>query len=467
VNYKKVLVDYYDHKKEIMVPEDSVIVESSPPDGAEDPQQIVKDALANPLGMPRIYDSIKPGYKVTIAMDDCTRPARPRQVMLPIIIEELNKAGVPDADITLLLGNGNHQKFTQEQIRQYVGDEIFRRFWPKGTANSIINHDCADPDNLVFMGVSEMGDYVEYNKLLYESDFFIYLGSVLPSNWGGMTGCGVIIGLAGARSMRSTHGWDVVGDKDSCHADQHKMLYRKHKDAIMDQIEKFCGKKVFYVDSILGKDKEIVAAFAGHYKEIQKPAWELVEKYYRVEVPQADIVVIGLPRNFMYGSSDNPMMPFVGTCTAPRHWVNKPLVREGGVVIGVCRSSGEISERDHPNHKQALEYWKRCFDASEMLNYEDEWNNHPEFIFKYRHCYGYHPVHASWLFYESQYMLDHCSKIIMAGEINPGPYRALGVTPVRDFEKAMIKAKQIVGENPKVVVLPSFWTKPRMQLYVK
>jgi len=62
------------------------------------------------------------------------------------------------------------------------------------------------------MGVSEMGDYVEYNKLLSTSDLFIYCGTVQSSNWGGMTGCGVIIGLAGARSMRSTHSWDVVGD---------------------------------------------------------------------------------------------------------------------------------------------------------------------------------------------------------------------------------------------------------------
>jgi len=344
---------------------------------------------------------------------------------------------------------------------------VFQRFWSKGSSNRVLNHDCAGPDNNIFMGLSDMGDYVEYNKLLLESDFFIYLGTVQPSNWGGMTGCGVIIGLASARSMRSTHSWDVVGDERSCHGDPDKMFYRSHKDAVMDQIEEFCNKKVFYVEAVIGEGNEPVAYFAGHYNEIKKPSWELVKSLYRVNVPQADIVVVGMPRRFLYGESNNPMMPLVGACTTPRHWINKPLVREGGVVIGVCRCTGEINEQDHPNHKEAIDYWGNCFDASQMYDLEEGWNHHQEYLYKYQHCHGYHPVHINWLFYESQYMIDHCSKIILTGEVNPGPVRKLGLTPSPDFDHALAKAKQITGDNSRVVVLPTFWSKPRIQFYVE
>lgn len=464
---KKVQVDYFDKKMEISVPDDALVVESSPPPGVSNPEKLVREALAKPLGMPPIAELVKPGDKVTIAFDDPCRPARPRQVIIPILLEELNKAGVPDENITLLSANGTHRKFTKEEFRKYLGPAVFDRFWAKGSNTRILNHDCADPDNLVFMGVSEMGDWVEYNKLLATSDLFIYTGTVQSSNWGGMTGCGVIIGLTSARSMRSTHSWDVVGDPRSCHGDQHKMFYRHHKDAIMDQIEKFIGKKVFYVDAVIGQNAELVGVYAGHYKAIQEPAWKQVTELYQVKVPQADIVVVGIPQYLLYGDSHNPMMCFVGVTTAPRHWVNKPLVRKGGVLIGTAKFTGIINERMHPSYAEVMDIFEKCFTAGEMYDYEDEYLHRPDLIFKYRHCYGYHPIHPFWLFYESQYMLDHCSKIIFAAPENPGAVRKLGCTPAKDFDAAFAMAKQIVGPNPKVVVLPSFWSKPRLQFYVE
>ncbi|MDN5347137.1 MAG: lactate racemase [Clostridia bacterium] len=464
---KTVAVDYWDKKININVPEDALVLESSPPPGAPNPQELVRKAIDNPLGMPPLRELAKKGMKVTIAFDDPCRPAPPRQVVIPVLLEVLNQAGIPDEDITLLCATGNHCKFTKAQLRAYLGQEVFERFWPKGSANRLINHDCSDPDGLVYMGVSEMGDYVEYNKLLATSDLFIYCGTVQSSNWGGMTGCGVIIGLASARSMRSTHSWDVVGDPRSCHGDPRTMFYRSHKDAVMDQIEKFIGKKVFYVDCAVGQGGQVINVWAGHYKEIQEPAWKFVESIYQVRCPQADIVVVGIPQFLLYGDSNNPLIAFTGTTTAPRHWVNKHLVREGGVVIGVAQSNGQVNERLHPSYNEVMDIYSRCFTAAELYDYEDEFINREDLVFKYRYCHGYHPIHPFWLFYESQYIVDHCSKIIMSNVQNPGAFRKLGVEAVKDFDIAFARAKQIVGPNPRVIVLPSFWSKPRLQFYVE
>ena len=136
------------------------------------------------------------------------------------------------------------------------------------------------------MGVSEMGDYVEYNSLLDDAALFIYCGTVLPSNWGGMTGTGVIIGFASSRSMISTHGFPVVGHEDSCHGNHREMLYGKHKEVIMKQIEKSTGKRVFYVDGVLGAGAQLAGVFAGYSPEINEPTWAFAEKLYTVEVPQ-------------------------------------------------------------------------------------------------------------------------------------------------------------------------------------
>ena len=55
----------------------------------------------------------------------------------------------------------------------------------------------------------------------------------------------------------------------------------------------------------------------------------------------------------------------------------------------------------------------------------------------------------------------------MAGAENPGSVRQLGCEPARDFDTALARAKQVVGPTPKVAVLPTFWTKPRMQFLVE
>jgi len=154
-------------------------------------------------------------------------------MIIPILIEELLKAGVREENIYLLSGSGNHRKWTAPQLRAYLSPAIYDRFAPAGSASRVLNHDCHDPENLVYMGTSSLGDYVEYNRALEDSELFIYTGTVVVSNWGGMTGTGVIIGFPSTRSMTSTNGFPVVGHPDSCHANQHTMMYRSHKEAIM------------------------------------------------------------------------------------------------------------------------------------------------------------------------------------------------------------------------------------------
>ena len=256
---KTLTADYWDKKIEISVPEDTVLGEIENPPLLSNPEKVVREVIANPIASEPLYELAKKAQngRVTIAFDDPSRPAKPRQLIIPIIIEELLKAGVKEENIFLLSANGNHCKWTPAQLRNYLGPKIFDQFSPLGSASRVLNHDTHDPEGLVYMGTSEMGDYVEYNRLLVDSDLFIYLGTVLSSNWGGMTGTGIVIGLASARSMASTHGFPVFGHPDSCHGNHRTMLYRAHKQAIMKQIEKFTGKRVFYIDAVLGAGGEL------------------------------------------------------------------------------------------------------------------------------------------------------------------------------------------------------------------
>lgn len=86
---KTVMVDYGAGQVPIEVPETAFVTGKPNPPALEDPEAAVRAALAAPVGMGPIRDWVKPGAKVTIAFDDPTRPALPRQVAIPVIIEQL------------------------------------------------------------------------------------------------------------------------------------------------------------------------------------------------------------------------------------------------------------------------------------------------------------------------------------------------------------------------------------------
>ncbi|MBN1635940.1 MAG: DUF2088 domain-containing protein [Deltaproteobacteria bacterium] len=480
---KKIIADYWDKKIPIQVPENTIVPEVPPIELIEDPHSAVINAVENPIGSPPLSELARQAGsgKVVIAHDDLTRPALPRKIIIPVLMDILNAAGIRDEQVFLLSGNGNHCKWSDTQFRRYFGDEIYCRFRPHGSASRLLNHDCHDRDNLTFMGTSEMGDYVEYNSLLKEAALFIYCGTVLPSNWGGMTGTGVIIGMPSSRSMVSTHGLPVVGHRDSCHGDHRSMYYRSHKQAVMARIEKSIGKRVFYVDSVLGSATRLAGIFAGYSPEINEPTWQLAEKLYTVEVPQADVLIYGIPRIGLYGETSNPLISLAAVCAPPRIWRNKPLLREGGVVIGLVRCTGHIDDNAHASYREVFNLYKRCLSAYELQEYEEEYLNRQDLIFKYRHCYSYAPIHPFWLIYESEYILKWAGKVIFAGvpgrenplappqiegDGGPGAVRSMGCTPARDFEEAWQLTQQIVGKNPTVVACPQFWTTVRPSFYV-
>jgi len=336
---------------------------------------------------------------------------------------------------------------------------------------------------VIYMGTSEMGDYVEHNRLLHDSDLFIYTGTVHPMLWGGLSGNGVVVGLSSERSMTSTHGFQNIGHPDSCHGDHNTSNHRAHKIAIMKQIEKFCNKRVFYVDFLLGGPEETLGVFAGYCPEINKPVWEISEKIYRIEVQQADVFITGIPRYALYGESRNPLISLAVASTPFRSWINKPLLRNGGVVIVLTYCDGVIDDILHPSYGELIDLYGSCFSAEELSVFEEEFRNRKDLIDKYRFAWGYAPTHPFWLFYESQYMLDTASKVIFAGV--PGIYnpmcrgglvrnakgqeavRKVGCVPARDFDHAWKLTEQIVGKNPKVLACPEYSNNLPPQFIVK
>ncbi|MDE2705463.1 MAG: lactate racemase domain-containing protein, partial [Gemmatimonadota bacterium] len=100
-------------------------------DGAE--RTLVRDALARPVGTPTLRSLVRPGQQVVIIVSDMTRPC-PTDRLLPLVLEELAAASVPDADVTVIVALGLHRAQTAAELAALVGSAVYDRV-------RVVNHD--------------------------------------------------------------------------------------------------------------------------------------------------------------------------------------------------------------------------------------------------------------------------------------------------------------------------------------
>jgi len=457
MNTKRTGVDFGEKSLEIDVPDHAVVVEFDDPPSLDDPEEATRKAIASPYGCAPLAELAKPGMRVAIGFDDPTRPAKTVQTILPIVIDTLLDAGVDETDILLICACSNHRKWTRSELAAYLGPHVFSRFWPSGR---IVNHDCSDPSQLVFLGISPAGSYyVEMNRDFVEADLMIYVGNVGPSGFRSYTGTGAVIGLASTRSIASHHSFHGIRQLGFATDDPVKKPPHSVKDDLNTQLEKATGKSVFYVNAVTGVGGKPVGLFAGRCRDVKPPAWELADSIFRIPVPQADVLVVGLPEMIAHGSADNTLNAAIGVMSPPRFSPAMPVLREGGVVIGLSPSSGYIDPERYPAYQEVIDLYGRYHSFTALVDHEQEFDNRPAYRHQYTHGYGYPPLHGFWLLYQCSFTQSRAGAVIMAGTRNPGAFRALGITPAADFNQAWKIAERIVGPDPVTVVAPTFWSR--------
>jgi len=428
---------------------------------SQNPLETVKKAIENPVGGEKLEDVIEKGVKsVSISFDDPTRPPSVR-VSLKAVVDKLNSLGISDKRITLISANGAHNKWTRTELRNHVGEEIFKRFWPQeSTIRRILNHDCTQ--NLVYLGETEFGDMVDYNRILVETDLHIHCGNITSIAYGGFSGQGVVVGLMGTKTANSHHGAHIFMHPKACHSDPDpdKNIYRKHKLAFHKKIEEYTKNRIFYVDCISTMDG-IISAFAGYVPELEKEEYPAAEKCFKVKVPQADVLIVGTPPRITYDALDNPLILAAYLMYPLRLARRKSLVKKEGVIIAPAKCRGIFSEK-RPGDPEAFKLLGEYMDLEELWfdNIDSFWNN-PDYIFKYRYKYAYAPWHCLWGATNPLVLENFVRETLVFGEIKPGVVRQIGCKPFKNWDDAWKHAVDIVGPDPAVTILPAFWSEPK------
>src|SRR3990172_4916718 len=131
-----------------------------------DQEAAVREALAKPLGLPRIGETVKPGDSVLIAFDDPTVPSYGpvRRLAIEAILEELAAAGVPETNVNLVCANALHRKWTESELISILGPDLVKRFGSRLTC-----HDAEDADSLTYLGQTPNGYHIQVHRLATEA----------------------------------------------------------------------------------------------------------------------------------------------------------------------------------------------------------------------------------------------------------------------------------------------------------
>ncbi len=290
-----------------------VRTETFPP--MEDVPAHVLEAVRNPIGLPSIEEIVKPGDTVAFICNDPTRVAN-SFVFMPVLVDEMNRLGVPDENMRIVFALGTHRPMTPEEMAEAVSEDICKRIV---AFNSI----STNADDFEYFGDTSFGTPVWINKKLCNVDHIIMTGTIVHHYFSGYGGGrkAILPGCAAMETVRRNHSHMLhpkaalgVMEGNPCYDDQ------------MEGVALFAkGRSLFLFNAILNAKHEFLRIFAGDYVKAHKEACKFVDRVYGCAIPEeADLVIAscgGYPKDInvyqMQKTMDNAMC----------------AVREGGVVI--------------------------------------------------------------------------------------------------------------------------------------
>lgn len=239
---------------------------------------MVKAALANPHGLPKLSEFARGLHSAVIVTCDRTRGV-PSKITIPPILDELKAAGLDSKHVKILVATGLHKGETITDVRERLGD----------LQNIEIRvHNSDELKELIFLGTLSSNTPLFLNRALVESDLVILEGTVEPHFFAGFTGGSKIVlpGAAATETILRNHSWQNIDDARSRSGFVNNPIRRDADEAL-----RFL-KKTFALNVILNENKRIVFATSGEPIDSFNVATEQVSAQMKVEIKNRPDVVI-------------------------------------------------------------------------------------------------------------------------------------------------------------------------------
>jgi lactate racemase len=480
-----------------------VIYPRPPIAGLPNPRSAIRWALNHPEGCDPLHAQLRPGMKVTIAIDDISLPLPPmrtpdvRQEVLEIVLELLSDSGVDD--VHLVVAIALHRRMTEAEIRRMVGPKVFEAFWP----DRLYNHDAEDLDGLVVLGTTDHGEKVILNRRAAESDLVVYVNLNLVPMDGGHKSLGT--GLTSYEGVKAHHEPRTIRESRSYMDPPRSALHRSvdRIGRLIDQhvnvfhVETTINNRMFDgpLDFLMKREEDfvemdrlklegmraalrrlpraakrrmfqavpaaydVIAVHAGRTEPTHRKILETSFRQYLVDVDfQADVLVYGIPYISPYNVNSilNPLLVQVMACGYFFNFYRgRPLVKAGGTLIVTHPCSDEFDPEHHPSY---IEFFHRLLpETRDALvleqKYEREFAENPAYVHMYRTGHAYHGSHPFFMWYWGENGRQHLGRIIAVGADNEHVPRLMGWESAATLSEAIDMARSTHGRGAEIAML--------------
>ncbi len=335
----KVKFPYGSNEIQLEIPETNLlgVLDAKPITGVTNPAKAVRDAVLTPTGTPPLSEIAERGQTVAIVVDDHTR-GLPCSILVNPLLEQLQKAGVKEKDISIVFGTGTHRATTPEEQEKLLCDVSCHSL-------KIEVHDC-DSDDLVHVGKTSFGTEVEISHAFHDADLHILTGDVGFHYYAGFGGGrkSVLPAVSGRQTINKNHGMLTHPKAVTGNLEGNPIHLDMMEAAQLARVD-------FIVNFVRNSQKEVVAAYAGDLGQAFMQGVKQVDKMGRVPVREkADIVITssGYPKDIDLYQATKAQVHALGA------------VRDGGIIISLLEC------REGIGHK-VFEDWAHKYRSLEEL----------------------------------------------------------------------------------------------------
>lgn len=252
---------------------------TSMPKSKKSEDEIVIEAMAHPIGSPKLSELAKGKNKIVIICSDHTRPV-PSKHIIPFMLREIRE-GNPQADITLLIATGFHRLTTREELVGKFGEEIVDH-------EKIHIHNSRE-DEMANLGILPSGAPLLINKIAAEADLLVSEGFIETHFFAGFSGGRKSV-LPGISSQVTVLGNHCSAFIDSPYSRTGILENNPiHKDMVAASQ---MAKLTYIVNVIIDADKKVVHAVAGDVNEAHAAGCQFLRQYCQVTPKKAADIAI-------------------------------------------------------------------------------------------------------------------------------------------------------------------------------
>lgn len=289
---------------EVHLPADLIAAELEP-NQVELPQRTpaehIRWALDHPVDSAPLKELVKAGDKVCIIISDVTRRWQSPETYIPVLIAELESAGVRDEDMLIISATGTHRRQTPEEHMGLVTKEVYDRI-------ELVDHVCTDEENLAYVGTTTRGTPVWLDKRALACDKIILTGGVVYHFMAGFGGGrkSILPGIAGRETIMKNHNLALNPGLGNGSNPQVRSANMNANNPVHADMMEACSmaNPTFLVNVVVNDDQQVIAAFAGNWITAHRAACDLVDRMYGVPAKEKTPLVIasagGFPKDLNF-----------------------------------------------------------------------------------------------------------------------------------------------------------------------